>query len=147
MGRHDCLTPPPPTPQVSGKRAAVESDQEKVSTSELLLEDYLKRLGAVQAHLQARPNARLMTPEPPLTTTAASGAILSPVRCCCRCAVSLLVLVCAVVVLEVASVSYRNRGREETRDDRKVGTPPLFLGWFDPSLACRISSVCFFCHG
>ncbi|CBJ27434.1 conserved unknown protein [Ectocarpus siliculosus] len=41
--------------KASGKRVAVEKDQENVSTAELLLEGYLKRLGGVQAHLQARP--------------------------------------------------------------------------------------------
>ncbi|CAM9267073.1 unnamed protein product [Ectocarpus sp. 6 AP-2014] len=41
--------------KASGKRVAVERDQENVSTAELLLEGYLKRLGGVQAHLQARP--------------------------------------------------------------------------------------------
>lgn len=86
LGAHvvGCLTPPPPPPQVSGKRAAVESDQAKVSTSELLLEDYLQRLGIIQAHLQARPTASLMTPDSSLATTAASGALLSPVRGFCR---------------------------------------------------------------
>ncbi|CAM9922542.1 unnamed protein product, partial [Laminaria digitata] len=45
--------------QVSGKRVAVERDQEKVSTSELLLEGYLRRLGGIQTHLQERPKAPL----------------------------------------------------------------------------------------
>ena len=69
----------------------MESDQAKVSTSELLLEDYLKRLGAVQAHLQSRPTAHLMTPDVLSATTAASGAVLSTVR----------VLSCAVVLVQL----------------------------------------------
>lgn len=80
----------------------MESDQEKVSTSELLLEDYLKRLGTVQSHLQARPSARLVTPESPLAAaTAASGAVLSTVRRGGRCALLLfcLLLACLLVVL------------------------------------------------
>ena len=50
--------------QVFGKRAAVEKDQEKISTCELLLEGRLRRLGVVQSHLQARPRVSVeaMTP-------------------------------------------------------------------------------------
>lgn len=72
-------TLPPSLPQASGKRAAVGKDQEKMSTTELLLEGYVKRLGTVQAHLQARPKACLVTPESPSTTTAAGGGTFTPV--------------------------------------------------------------------
>lgn len=86
LGRDGCY--PSSLPQVSGKRAAVEKDQEKISTSELLLEDYLKKLGSVQTHLQARPKACLVAPESSSATTAAGGGTFT--------------LVCFVVVVEVA---------------------------------------------
>ena len=53
---------------------AVERDQEKVSTSELLLEGYLHRLGGIQTHLQERPKASLAS-----TPTATGGARLTEV--------------------------------------------------------------------
>ncbi|CAB1118703.1 unnamed protein product [Ectocarpus sp. CCAP 1310/34] len=62
--------------KASGKRVAVEKDQENVSTAELLLEGYLKRLGGVQAHLQARPKPCLGSS----STAAEEGAgVFSPV--------------------------------------------------------------------
>ncbi|CAM9536503.1 unnamed protein product [Ectocarpus fasciculatus] len=62
--------------KASGKRVAVEKDQENISTAELLLEGYLKRLGGVQAHLQARPKPCLR----PSPTAAEEGAgVFSPV--------------------------------------------------------------------
>ncbi|CAM9801119.1 unnamed protein product, partial [Ectocarpus sp. 12 AP-2014] len=62
--------------KASGKRVAVEKDQENVSTAELLLEGYLKRLGGVQAHLQARPKPCLGSSP----TAAEEGAgVFSPV--------------------------------------------------------------------